>query len=293
MGVVVRIDAFVPSGVDPAKAFRATFDRVADLARRLSSYREDSELRRVERLAWQGPVQVSEAFGRVLGAALRLARESGGAFDPTIGAVTRLVRAGPLAADGHGTGALEAAWRRTGWDRVNLDAERGTVFLRSRRLQLDFGGIAKGFIADEAIHGLRAFGVRRALVSIAGDIVAGEAPPGREGWVVGLDAVGAQGSIERRVALRHQAVSTSGSRERSYLHNGRRCSHIVTRSSPLCGDMAAAVSVVAPTGMEADGLATALLALGQEWSDPLLAGRPGVRAYWAGRRTAVKTDPRP
>lgn len=290
MGVVVRMDAYVPAGVNPAKAFRTAFDRVADLARRLSSYREDSELRQVERLAWQGPVEVSEAFGRVLGAALRLARASGGAFDPTVGSVTRLVRGESATADGRGGAALESAWRRTGWELVELDTERRTVLLRSQGLLFDFGGIAKGFIADEALDTLKRSGVRRALVSIAGDIVAGEAPPMQQGWMVALDAAGPKGTIEERIILRHQGVSTSGSRERNYQRDGRRCSHIVTRTSDLCADTAAAVSVVAPTGMEADGLATALVALGRDRSKSLLAGRPGVRAYWTGSGLAGDQD---
>jgi len=94
MGAVVRIEAYVPAGISPALAFRAAFDRVGELAGRLSSYRADSELRQLERKAWRSPTSVSEDFARVLGHAIELARQSDGAFDPTLGRVTRLVRAG-------------------------------------------------------------------------------------------------------------------------------------------------------------------------------------------------------
>ena len=293
MGAVVRIDAYVPQDVSVARAFRSAFDRVALLARRLSSYREDSELREVESRAWREPVPASIDFVRVLGAALRIARESGGAFDPTLGRVTRLLRGPGWGREGPGREALAEAWTRTGWTNVELDAGSRTVFLRRRGVQFDFGGIAKGYIADQALQALGQAGVQRALVAIAGDIAVGAPPPGEQGWRVALDAAGARATVERELLLRKQAVSTSGSRARYYLADGNRCSHIVTRPSGSCADAGPAVSVVAPTGLEADGLATALLALGRRRSSALLAGRPGVRAYWAAGTAPTGEAPLP
>ena len=281
MGVVVRIEAWMPSAANPAKVFRTAFDRIGELSHTLSSHRDDSELRVLERRSWREPVAVSPSLGRVLDMALRLARETDGAFDPTLGRVTRLARSAYGKPRGPDEEALRLAWRHVGWRLVVLDTEARTVFLRRRGIQLDLGGIAKGFIADEAVRVLRSADVPRALVAIAGDIVAGDAPPGEPGWAVGIDAVGPRGSTERRILLRHQGVSTSGGRERRWALNGRECSHIVTRSPEPCADPATAVSVVAPTGAQADGLATALVAAGRGRSDEMLRGRSGVRAYWA------------
>ena len=287
LGVVVRIDAYLPREVNPARVFRSALDRVACLARSLSDYREDSELRAVENTAWQKPVPVSFDFYRVLSEALLIARESDGAFDPTLGTVTRLLRRGrspePM--------ELAAAWTSTGWTQVSLDAESRTVFLRKRGIQFDLGGIAKGYIADQALESLRQAGVSRALVAVAGDIAVGAPPPGKRGWPVAVDAAGARGSVERELVLRNQAVSTSGSRERNYASNGKRCSHIVTRLSAPCAETGPAVSVVAPTGLEADGLATALLALGRERSGKLLASHPAARAYWVEVSPRGKVSP--
>lgn len=280
MGVVVRIDAYVPPDVNPARAFRSALDRVASLARSLSDYREDSELRDVEARAWREPVPVSADFFRVLWEALRIARQSGGAFDPTVGTVTRLLRrTGQRPA---GPEELRAAWDHTDWTQVAMAAEELTVSFKRPGIQLDLGGIAKGFIADRALEELGEMGVSRSLVALAGDIVAGEAPPGKEGWQVAVDAAGARGAPELELVLRNQAVSTSGSRERSYMVNRLRCSHVVTRASAPCADSRPAVSVVAPTGLEADGLATALLAMGKQRSEQFLEARPAVRAFWFG-----------
>ena len=281
MGVVVRLEAYFPPGANPARMFRATFDRIADLSRKFSSYRDDSELRNVERLAWREPQPVSTEFAHLLGEALALARESGGAFDPTVGRVTRLLRK-PTAGQGEPNWReLRKAWDATGWNHVELDTRNQTVFIRKRGMQLDLGGIAKGYIADQALQTLATSGVPAALVAIAGDIAVGAPPPGKQGWRVGLDAAGERGTTERHLVLSHRAVSSSGSRERHYFANGRRCSHVVTRSSAPCLETPNAVSVIAKSGLRADGLATALLALGRQGSRDLLAKYPGVRVYWA------------
>lgn len=291
MGVVVRIEAFVPAGVNPARAFRAAFDRVGGLAKKLSSYRDDSELRQVERNAWRSRTRLSADFARVLGHAVELARQSDGAFDPTLGRVTRLVRAGGWGAGLSAPLALEDAWKLTGWRHVELDPESRTVFFRRRGLQIDLGGIAKGFVADETLEALRSRGISRALISVGGDVAAGAPPPGERGWSVALDQVGDRGDSEIQLLLRHQAVSTSGSRERYFLWGDQMCSHVVARDSASCADVSTAVSVVASSGFEADGLATALLALGRERSDALLSRYPGARAYWAPESSLARREP--
>ena len=291
MGVVVRIEAYVPAGVNPARAFRAAFDRVGGLARKLSSYRDDSELRQVERKAWRSRTQVSADFARVLAHAIDLARQSDGAFDPTLGRVTRLVRAEGWGAALSEPSALEGAWKLTGWRHVELDSESRTVFFRRRGLQVDLGGIAKGFVADETLETLKSRGISQALVSVGGDIAAGAPPPGKRGWSVAIDQIGDRDDSGIQLLLRHQAVSTSGSRERYFLLGDLLCSHVVARDDASCTDVSAAVSVVASSGLKADGLATALLALGRERSDVLLSHYPDVRVYWAAHGPAAGRQP--
>lgn len=282
LGVVVRIDAYVPQAVNPARAFRAAFNRIADLERKFSSYRDDSEIRRVEDRAWKQAVPVSNDLSTLLRLALGIAKETEGAFDPAIGALTRLARERGLPQSLRQDRAFIQARRLVGWRQVALDAKRHTVFLGARGVQFDLGGIAKGFIADEALRELAKRGIKSAMVSIAGDIAVGDPPPSERGWSVGLDAVGARGGIERVLVLRNQGVSTSGSRTRFHEVGERRCSHILSPEEGSCTDPNVAVSVVAPTAAEADGLATALVAMGRERSEALLSKRPDVEVYWAG-----------
>lgn len=282
LGVVVRIDAYVPQTVNPPRAFRVAFDRIADLERKFSSYRDDSEIRRVEERAWKQAVPVSTDLSTLLRLALSIAEETEGAFDPAIGALTRLARERGLPQSPEQDRGFAQARRFAGWRQVALDSERQTVFLGAQGVQFDLGGIAKGYIADEALRALAKRGIESAMVSIAGDIAVGDPPPGERGWTVGLDAVGAPGRVERVLVVRNQGVSTSGSRARFHRIGERRCSHILPPEEGSCTDPNLAVSVVAPTAAEADGLATALVALGRERSEALLSKLPRVQVYWAG-----------
>ncbi len=279
-GTLVRIEACFPSGVNPPGAFRAAFDRVAEIERCLSSYLEHSELRRLEPLAWRHAVPVSPDLGSVLAMALKLARDSQGAFDPTLGRVTRLLRAFGWGRQGPEPATLRAALRHTGWRHVELGARGRAVFIGKRGITLDLGGVAKGYIADQALAELARLGIDRAIVSVGGDVAVGEAPPGDPGWRVALDAAGGPGTPERTLVLRKAGVSTSGSRERYYLSDGRRCSHIAETEGDTCGTAELAVSVVAADAATADGLATALAAMGPAKGRALLGRHPRVRAYW-------------
>lgn len=281
MGVVVRISAYFPPGVSPPTAFQQAFDRVEAVARTFSSYREDSELRRIEQAAGRQPTRVSPEFARLLGHALHLARQTAGGFDPTLGRVTRLLRAEGWQLEGPSEQALLEARRRTGWTHVRLDSSSLEVSIDCPGLQFDLGGIAKGYAADKALATLQRAGVGRAMVAVAGDIAVGDPPPGKDGWRIGLDALGPPGSVELELTLRNRGVSTSGSRDRFYLASGRRCSHIVPNAPNGCADPAVAVSVVAPTALEADGLATALISLGKQGSEAVVGGRKDISVYWA------------
>lgn len=293
MGTVVRISAYFPADTNPPTVVRKAFDRVAEAAGRFSSFSETSELRRLEAAAWRTPTPVSGDLAQLLGHGLRLAQQTGGAYDPTLGRVTRLLRANGWRSKGPSEKRLRAAWRRTGWTHVELDISNLTVAITRRGIQFDLGGIAKGYAADRALDTLRRNGVRQAVVAIGGDIAVGDPPPGRDAWEIGLDALGPHGSVERELSVSNRGVSTSGSRERYYLANGAECSHIVVNSTDLCGDATRAVSVVAPTALEADGLATALISLGRKGSQDFLSRRSEIEVYWAADHQVQARKSRP
>lgn len=254
MGTLMGITLYAPSADAAAEAFRKAFDRIQALNRVLSDYLADSEVNQLS----TAPRRVSRDLWRVLTFAQTLAVRSGGAFDVTVGPLTRLwrQRQAPTAA------ALELVGYR------HLHLRDGKAWFARPGMQLDLGAIGKGYAADEAITVLRALGVRRALVAASGDVVCAEAPPEARGW-----AVKAAG---QRLTLARAAVSTSGDAEQYFERGGVRYSHILDPRTGLAATTQLEVSVVAKCGLAADPLATAARVLGPADAAPL-AARYGAR----------------
>jgi thiamine biosynthesis lipoprotein len=276
MGTMMRIVLYGPLESDAKQAANAAFARIAALDETLSDYRDSSELMRVSQAAGGPPVPVSADLFRVLHAAQALARSSGGAFDVTAGPLTILWRAARRQRALPDADDLQRARVLVGDAKMELDEARQTVRLRDAGMQLDVGGIAKGFAADEAAAVLAARRFKRVLVAAGGDIVAGDPPPGRDGWVVAV--VGLGPSAVGSVTLRNQAVSTSGDAEQHFEANGVRYSHIVDPRTGQALVGRSSVTVIARNGISSDSLATALSVMETRAGLRLVDGIKGASA---------------
>jgi len=148
-------------------------------------------------------------------------------------------------------------------------------------MQLDLGGIAKGYACDEAIRTLKANGIKSALVEMGGDIVVSGPPPGKKGWEIEIANADAARSLDkpRMLALSNSAVSSSGDTEQFVEIGGKRYSHIVDPRTGLGLTDRIAVTVVAPNGVTSDGLSTAISVLGDKKGRALANTYPGVSVY--------------
>ena len=274
MGSEFRIACYAPTKKIAAGAVTAAFDEVRRVDSLLSNYKEDSELSRINREAGNGEVQVSQEMATLLDRCLRYSDASEGAFDITVGA---LVKAWGFYG---GEGSMPRPWslwwarRNSGYQHLEVDATKSTVrFLRSG-IQLDPGGIGKGYAVDRAIAVLREYGVQRALVSSGtSSIFALGAPPDNSGgW--DLDLRGADGTDDgfMTVTLKDESLSTSGSYEKFFEEDGTRYGHILDPRTgrPALGMIA--VSVIGPSAIDTEAWSTALYVNGADW-----ARRHGVR----------------
>ncbi len=280
MGTVARITLYAPDTDRAVAAFRAAFDLLDRLDARLSDYRPASELMRLSQRAGEGPVAVSPELFEVLKLAREIAAETGGAFDPTLGPLTRLWRRARREGRLPDRDALERARSFCGWRKLELDPARRTVALATPGMQLDLGGVAKGYAADKALEALRSMSLSRALVVIGGEMAIGAPPPGRGGWRIAVGPDETAGRGRRILRLSNCGVSTSGDREQHLDLGGKRYSHVLAAPA---GDLLAdapTVTVVAPSAALADALATAFHVLGPERSRPVLERQRKVSACW-------------
>jgi thiamine biosynthesis lipoprotein len=251
MGGRVDVTLYAASEDTAEQAARAAFARYAALEDVFSDYRPSSELMRLCAAGAEVPVAVSQELWDVLLFATRVFEASEGAFDVTAGPVVRLWRTARQTGALPDPDALASARARVGGSEVLLSKPR-TVTLLREGMQLDLGGIAKGYANDAAIAVLREHGVGRAMVEAGGDISLSGAPPQAQGWMVRVRG------LPDTLVVHDCAVSTSGDTEQFLEVGGVRYSHVVDPRTGLGVTTRTQATVVSPVGMASDACATAL-----------------------------------
>lgn len=270
MGTLMRITLYASDPETAASAFRAAFDRIHQLDEILSDYQPNSELNAICRIAVHHNVQVSADLFQVLAASQQISAESGGAFDITLAPVIRLWRIARSRHELPSPEALREAAGRCGYRKLHLDPRQRSVSFDQPDMQLDVGGIAKGYAADQALAVLSRLGIRSALVAASGDLAFSDAPPGQPGWKIGLSSPG------QVLYLSNAAVSTSGDTQQHLEQGGKRYSHIIDPATNIGLTTGISVTVVSAHGIDADALSTAVSVLGAKRAQALLEKHSGT-----------------
>ena len=282
MGTTFRIVLYTADKAAAKKAAESAFARVAELDAIMSDYKPDSELNRLCKAFAKEvgePVKVSEDLFVILERAAELSRKSDGAFDITVGPVVQLWRHARRTQRLPDKEELADALAKVGHRKVELDPKARTVKLTTPGMQLDLGGIAKGYAADEALELLRMrHGITRALVAAAGDITCGHPPPDKKAWEVDIAPI-AKGQKPRRLHLANAAVSTSGDLEQFVVIEGVRYSHIVDPRTGLGLTGRRSVTVIARNGTTADSMTKAVMLMPRDKALALVEETPDAAAY--------------
>lgn len=271
MGTLFRIVLFAPGATEAQDAARAAFARIAELNRIFSDYLPDSEVRQLEQMLPGTAGGVSPELFDLLQRSRQLAADSHGAFDVTLGPVVRLWREARkthrLPTPAQRAAALDA----TGHAKLRLNPADRSVTLLAPGMQFDFGGIAKGLAADEALAVLARHGLTHAMVSASGDLALGDAPPGSPGWRIELAPFGQPSPNPNLVIAANVGISTSGDTEQFVEIDGVRYSHIVDPATGLGLTHSVAVTVIARSATQSDSLATACSVLAITGEDKITA----------------------
>ena len=254
------------------KAAEKAFSKAEEVNAAASDYLPDSELSLLSSKPVGIPVPLSPLLFDLLDHSRRLAEATDGAFDPTLGPMTKLWRETRASGKLPDPVKLSAARAAGGWRHFTLDPEARTITLLRENMAFDLGGIAKGYAADLMLETLAEAGISRALITAGGDIRLGDAPPGREGWNVALKTFDV-GKNEKILTLSNAAVSTSGDLHQSVEIEGISYSHILDPATGLGLTRRVAASVIATEAKLSDALATASCVLGSD----ALKNFPGVR----------------
>ena len=262
MGMPVRVVLYADTEAEARRAAAAAFARVEALEQIFSDYRAGSEVSQLSARA-QEWVPVSGELFALTRRAIEIARLTDGAFDPTVGPLVSLWREARRTKTLPPAATIESARARVGWPLIDLDDHRRAIRLKTEGMRLDFGGIAKGYILQEALRAAAAAGVTRALLEAGGDIVVGDPPPERDGWRIDAQASD-KAFADQAGRLRNMAIATSGPTAQFVEIDGVRYSHVIDprRGLGLTHDVVA--RVIAADGATADALATAATVLGPD-----------------------------
>jgi len=216
----------------------------------------------------------------VLQRAQEVSRRCDGAFDVTVGPVVRLWRRSRRTQQLPDPEQLAQARELVGYEKVRLNEKDRSVQLTQAGMQLDLGGIGKGYAADAALKVLKQHGITRALVAAAGDIAVSGPPPDTPAWKVAIHPLDPEQKSSRFLSLRHAAVSTSGDTEQFVEIGDKRYSHIVDPKTGmgLVGRMSA--TVLAKDGTASDSLAKVVCVLGPERGLKLIEATDGAAALF-------------
>jgi thiamine biosynthesis lipoprotein len=264
--------------------FQSLFEEIDRVEQTFSRFRPASEVARINRLAGDGPMVTDPEVFNLMAAAQKLSRNTAGVFDITVGRLTRTWGFAERAPHLPEAQELKEAEAATGWQYLELDPVWRTVQFLRPGMELDLGGIAKGYAVDCALCVLRAAGMHGVIDAGSSSIAATDGDFAHD-WTVEIANPANDAAPVCELCLGDRALSTSGAKEQSFRKAGRVYSHLIdpTASGLEAGAPTRQVlqaTVLAPTSMLADALSTAMFLLGQERGSAVLAEFPDCSALW-------------
>jgi len=268
MGSTYSIAIYGDDRVQMEAAVDAAFDEVRRLDKMLSNYKPDSEWSEINRHAAEKPMRISEEMFGLLSACVQYSRESQGAFDISVGPLMKVW--GFYKGTGHlpHRADVSAAMTKVGYGHIHLDAQARTVWFDRPGVELDPGGIGKGYAVDRMVEVLREKGAKTALVAASGSSIYGMGAPPDEprGWRVEIKDPWHPGSTTAEVFLKDISMSTSGSYEKFFRAEGKVYAHIMDPRTGYPAQGTVSVSVVAPRTIDSEAWAKPYFVNGRQWT---------------------------
>ncbi len=266
-------------------AVEAAFDEVRQLDSMLSNYKPDSEWSEVNREAARRPVHVSPELFQLLSACQEYSRLSDGAFDISVGPLMKVW--GFYKGTGHLPHRAEvmAAMQSVGYRHVHLDAAHQTVSFDHAGVELDPGGIGKGYAVDRMVSVLKAKGTAIALVAASGSSIYGLGAPPNEprGWRITIRDPKNERATVAEVYLKNESMSTSGSYEKFFRAEGHIYSHIMDPRTGFPAPGMLSVSLITPRTIDSEAWAKPFFINGRQWAAH--HNPQGFRAFFCEDRT--------
>jgi thiamine biosynthesis lipoprotein len=271
MGTMLKLTLYAENEQRAQRAIDAGLTEIERLIPCLNNYDPTSEISRLASKVHE-PVNLSPDLGFVLVRAKRWHELSEGAFDVTVGPLTRVWSSARRDRKLPTPESMDQARSRSGWkhvrwiDQKSSGSGQHSLELLLDSMRIDVSGIATGYIIDQAFEKIRESGIESLLIDIGGDIRVGKSPPGSKGWRIDIAGLGKDAPPLSQRLLENCAVTTSGDLNQFVEIDSVRYSHLI---DPRTGDPVPrrqSATAIADTAIDADAGATALCVLGMERS---------------------------
>ena len=290
MGTAFTVAAYGDDRGRLQSAIAQALEEAGRLDHMLSNYRPESEWSEVNRLAADQPVHVSKELFDMLAACVEYSRQSEGSFDISVGPLMKVW--GFYKGSGHlpHRAEVRGALADVGYQNILLDPKNQTVRFARKGVELDPGGIGKGYAVDRMADLLKEGGIRSALVSGGGSsIYAIGAPPGENGWKVDIKDPKDPSRSVATVYLKDESMSTSGNYEKFFYAEGKLYSHIMDPRTGFPSQGMLSVSLITPRTIDSEAWAKPYYILGPKWAAKhrkkdfrifFCEDRPGATCEW-------------
>ncbi len=279
MGTYVTV-TLSPASTDPQAALDAAFARAQELEQIFSPTIADSELNHVNASAFSQDTAVSEDFAHLLSESLYYMEISDGAFNCTIGKLIDLWGIGTEDAHVPTKAEITSLLPETNSVSLSYDGIVPLVRFSDETVQLHFGAVAKGYIADEMEKVLSEHGIEDAIISLGGNVLTmGQHPEKQAAWTIGITDPHSPSDIIGTVQVSGMSVVTSGNYERYFEENGVRFHHILDPSTGYPANAGlSGTTIIAASSLDCDALSTAVYVLGAEEGLALIEFLPDTEA---------------
>ena len=268
MGTTYTIEMYGTNRAAMSSSADQAFEEVHRLDHLLSNYMPDSELSRLNQHAADAPVRVSRKLFELLEACSEDSRKSEGTFDITVGPLMKVW--GFYRDSGHlaSRTAVQKAMQSVGWRNVALDPATLSIRFKKPGVNLDLGGVGKGYAVDRMVQILRRRGMTSALVSAGGSSIygIGTPPDDPHGWHIRIRDPRNEKDTAGQVDLKDDSISTSGGYEKFFWADGKMYSHIMDPRTGFPSEGTLSVSIVAPQTIDSEIWAKPYYILGRAWA---------------------------
>lgn len=268
MGTTYTIAAYGDDPQNLEAILDAAFEEVRRIDEMISNYKPSSELSQVNRLAAGESQRVSPEFFSLLEKCRQYSRESEGTFDLTVGPLMKVWGFYKGKGKIPTKREIRESLDKVGFENIVLDPGQRSVSIRKPGVELDPGGVGKGYAVDRLAAKIRAFKVDAALISAStSSIYAIGAPPGEpRGWKVSIRDPKDSAAIAETVYLKDESMSTSGSYEKFFRVDGTIYSHIMDPRTGMPARGTLSVSIIAPSALDSEVWAKPYFIQGKAWA---------------------------